>query len=131
MRRLWFQRPPAGFRAVRGELIRQVQQALQAGGQDLGLLDGVFSPQTAAALQTYQEQHGLSPTGDVDTATWQLLIGPEPPSLLMRCLQVTADFDGRSFTRIAARAEGLDVSWGILGFTLADVPIDGGPAVHA
>jgi len=120
MRRLWFQRPPAGFRAVRGELIRQVQQALQAAAQDPGPLDGFFTPQTAAALQAYQARHDLPPTGAVDAATWSQLIGPEPPSLLMRCLQVTADFDERSFTRIVARAEGLDVAWGILGFTLAD-----------
>jgi len=120
MMRVWFQSPPAGYRAVRGLLIRQVQQALQAAAQDPGPLDGVFSPQTAAALQTYQGQHGLPPTGAVDGATWQRLIGPEPPSLLMRCLQVTADFDRHSFTKIMARAEGLDVSWGVLGFTLAD-----------
>lgn len=33
-------------------------------------IDGVYGPETAGAVRTFQEQHGLAVTGEVDPLTW-------------------------------------------------------------
>ena len=33
-------------------------------------IDGVYGPETAGAVRTFQEQHGLDVTGEVDPLTW-------------------------------------------------------------
>jgi hypothetical protein len=55
------------------DLIRQVQQRLQAGGYTPGPLDGALGPQTRRALRGFQKAKGLRSTGEPDTATLDAL----------------------------------------------------------
>jgi hypothetical protein len=58
---------------------RDVQARLAALGLPVGAPDGLYGEQTRAAVEAFQRERGLSPTGDVDCATWQaLLAGPRP-----------------------------------------------------
>jgi hypothetical protein len=60
---------------VRRETLMQMQQALIRLGHLGGSPDGDFGPQTASAMQAFQEQQGLDVTGVADTATiFRLLI---------------------------------------------------------
>jgi peptidoglycan hydrolase-like protein with peptidoglycan-binding domain len=57
--------------------VRQVQQALQSRGYDVGPIDGVMGEQTERALRRFQREEGMIITGDVTQATRQALgIGP-------------------------------------------------------
>jgi hypothetical protein len=60
---------------VRRETLVQMQQVLINRGHLGGTADGVFGPQTATALKSFQEQHGLQSTGVADSATiFRLLV---------------------------------------------------------
>jgi murein L,D-transpeptidase YcbB/YkuD len=60
---------------VRRQTLVQMQQALISRGHLGAAADGVFGPQTAAALRTFQEQQGLELTGVADSATiFRLLV---------------------------------------------------------
>ncbi len=54
-------------RGMRGELVKQVQTAINAGS------DGVFGAQTEAQLKIFQKAQGLPDSGTVDRATWEKL----------------------------------------------------------
>lgn len=54
----------AGVTAV-GELVRDVQHALKARGYDPGAVDGSAGYQTRAAIQKYQKNMNLKPTGEI------------------------------------------------------------------
>jgi peptidoglycan hydrolase-like protein with peptidoglycan-binding domain len=49
--------------------VRQIQQALNQAGYSVGNVDGVWGPQTAQALQNYQQAQGLEPTGQLNQRT--------------------------------------------------------------
>lgn len=49
--------------------VRQVQEALQAKGHDVGGVDGVMGPRTQAALRDYQQSQGMPSTGRLDAST--------------------------------------------------------------
>ncbi len=49
--------------------VREVQQALQGKGFDVGPIDGVIGPRTQAALREFQQQHGLKGSGRLDRET--------------------------------------------------------------
>ncbi len=51
------------------DLVRQVQQNLTQAGVYKGRADGVWGPQTEAALRDYQQQHNLNATGQLDQPT--------------------------------------------------------------
>jgi hypothetical protein len=57
----------------RRDLIRQVQQRLQAVGYNPGTADGTMGPQTRNALRWFQNTKGLRPTGEPDEATLDAL----------------------------------------------------------
>jgi hypothetical protein len=60
---------------VRRQTLMQMQQALIKSGHLGAAADGVFGPQTAAALRTFQDQQGLELTGVADSATiFRLLV---------------------------------------------------------
>jgi peptidoglycan hydrolase-like protein with peptidoglycan-binding domain len=50
---------------VRGTDVRQLQQALKAGGYDPGSIDGVFGSKTATAVKAFQQARGLTVDGVV------------------------------------------------------------------
>ena len=56
-----------------GEDVRTVQYLVTAHGHPAGV-DGVFGPQTKAAVQAFQSSRGLSADGIVDQTTWPQLI---------------------------------------------------------
>ena len=51
------------------DMIRNVQQALQQDGKYQGRVDGVWGPGTQAAVRTYQQQHNMNATGQLDQDT--------------------------------------------------------------
>ena len=56
-----------------GQVVANVQSALQQQGYYQGDIDGVLGPQTRAALAEYQSAQGLEPTGAVDQPTLEQL----------------------------------------------------------
>jgi len=56
-----------------GQVVANVQSALQQEGYYQGDIDGILGPQTRAALADYQSAQGLEPTGAVDEPTLQSL----------------------------------------------------------
>lgn len=60
----------------RGDAVRSLQQKLVNAGVDVaGGVDGIFGPATKRAVETFQKQKGLSPTGVVNAATAAALGG--------------------------------------------------------
>ena len=55
--------------ALANDDIRQAQQELQTQGFYDGPIDGALNEKTQAAVNSYQEQNGLSVTGSLDQAT--------------------------------------------------------------
>jgi peptidoglycan hydrolase-like protein with peptidoglycan-binding domain len=53
--------------------VREVQQALQSKGFDVGPIDGVMGPRTSAALREFQQQQGLKGSGRLDRETLSAL----------------------------------------------------------
>ncbi|NTU82843.1 MAG: peptidoglycan-binding protein, partial [Chloroflexales bacterium] len=51
-----------------------VQGRLRPLGIDAGPVDGFYGDQTRAAVQAFQQSHGLPASGDVDCATWQAML---------------------------------------------------------
>ena len=49
------------------ETVREVQRALHGKGHETGPIDGVFGPQTAAALRAFQRAQGLNESGQMGT----------------------------------------------------------------
>ena len=62
-------------RGDRGNLVRQLQEKLNALGYDAGYVDGSFGPRTEAALLEYQKNHGLLETGTVNEVQFEALMG--------------------------------------------------------
>ncbi len=62
-------------RGSRGEMVRALQTALKASGNDPGAIDGVFGTRTEAALKAFQQKAGIPQTGVADNITW-LAISP-------------------------------------------------------
>jgi hypothetical protein len=56
-----------------GQVVANVQSALQQQGYYQGEIDGVLGPQTRAALAEYQSAQGLETTGAVDEPTLETL----------------------------------------------------------
>jgi len=50
-------------------MVRQVQRNLTQAGDYKGRADGVWGPQTEAAVRDYQQQHSLNATGQIDQPT--------------------------------------------------------------
>jgi peptidoglycan hydrolase-like protein with peptidoglycan-binding domain len=68
---------PATAPELTPDMIRSVQQNLQQGGLYHGRVDGVWGPSTQAAVRTYQQQHNMNATGQLDQATLAAMnLGP-------------------------------------------------------
>jgi peptidoglycan hydrolase-like protein with peptidoglycan-binding domain len=58
-----------GSQEMDSQTVRQIQQALQDKGQNVGEIDGIMGPRTQAALRQYQQSQGMQATGRVDRQT--------------------------------------------------------------
>jgi hypothetical protein len=104
---------------ARGESVRVLQQKLVAAGCDTNGIDASYGHGTIAAVQAFQQKHGLPVTGNVDTDTWAALTSNAPiPPLRERCLGLTSTFEGHGYTLAEGNFDGAGVTWGIIGFTL-------------
>lgn len=70
--------PPAllfgiGIPNMNADAVRRIQHALKAKGFDPGALDGVFGPDTAAAVSRFQKAMGIVADGEVGKDTARLL----------------------------------------------------------
>lgn len=54
---------------TRGTLVRDIQKALKAAGVHPGAIDGIYGPQTVAAVNAFQILQGLVPDGEVGVET--------------------------------------------------------------
>ncbi|MCG6875939.1 MAG: peptidoglycan-binding protein [Betaproteobacteria bacterium] len=65
----WLNTHPELHPCIAGDLVRSVQEMLKREGLDVGPIDGILGPRTAAALREFQQQHGLARSGEPDEAT--------------------------------------------------------------
>ncbi len=65
----WLNTRPELQRCIAGDLVRSVQEMLKREGLNVGPIDGILGPRTAAALREFQQQHGLDRSGEPDEAT--------------------------------------------------------------
>lgn len=81
------------------------QRALSARGYDAGPPDGVLGPRSRVAIQQFQTSNNLSPTGELSTATLELLgisaavTAPPPVALKPYRLRVRDDFVDGDYAR--------------------------------
>src|SRR5262245_47822793 len=119
MSRILFKRPPPGYRNVRGEHVIQLQRGLVEQSPVKPGIDGDFGKQTEDALKAWQAKNHKQPTGAVTFEEWTALTGKPAPSLFLRCLSLTAAFEGHGYTFAAGNWDKAFLTWGIVGFTLA------------
>ncbi|MGB8432947.1 MAG: peptidoglycan-binding protein [Burkholderiales bacterium] len=65
----WLSTRPDLQQCIAGDLVRSVQEMLMRQGLDVGPIDGILGPRTAAALREFQQKHGLARSGEPDEAT--------------------------------------------------------------
>jgi peptidoglycan hydrolase-like protein with peptidoglycan-binding domain len=58
---------------VRKITVIEIQRKLNDEGFNVGQADGDWGPQTESALKNYQQQHGMSATGQLDPATLEAM----------------------------------------------------------
>lgn len=101
-----------------GEIVGQIQMALQSAGFDPGAIDGKYGEDTLGALIGFQRSSNLLATGFVDDDTWKALLKQPAPGPADRCLQLTTDFEGNDYTLAQGNFDGAWMTWGIVGFTM-------------
>jgi hypothetical protein len=69
----WLSTRPELQPCIAGDPVRSVQEMLKREGLDVGPIDGILGPRTAAALREFQQQRGLARSGEPDEATLQEL----------------------------------------------------------
>jgi peptidoglycan hydrolase-like protein with peptidoglycan-binding domain len=66
--------PPLTFvQPLPGQAVQMVQERLRAYGTYTGAVDGVWGPESMAALERFQADRGLQPTGALNEATVSML----------------------------------------------------------
>lgn len=70
-----------------GRPIRSLQTMLRVLGESKGrevtlIPDGIYGPQTMAAVTDFQRESGLPPTGVADQATWEAVVAAYEPALI-------------------------------------------------
>lgn len=106
-----------GFGA-HGGIVEDIQLGLKSAGFDPGPIDGVYGRGTAQTVEQLQQKNQLPPTGNVDDLTWAAFMQIPIPSLFERCLELTAAFEGHSYTLAVGDFDGAWLTWGIIGFTM-------------
>ena len=77
-------RPPESFI---GQPIRSLQTMLRVLAEDdpshMSIIpDGIYGPETRAAVSTFQRKHGLPVTGVTDQQTWEAIVRHYEPALV-------------------------------------------------
>lgn len=77
-------RPPESFI---GQPIRSLQTMLRVLAEDdpnhlTVVPDGIYGPETMAAVTRFQRIHGLAPTGITDLQTWEAIASEYEPALI-------------------------------------------------
>ncbi len=132
---------PENASSIRNDTVFQLQQALRAGGLYAGTADGVLGPQTRKAIQFYQIQTGLEPTGEpTDELLVRLLISnleavavPQPRPASRDVDVETSRIWSRSQAATASRQpqqQGgsdlvVDIQRGLSNIAYADIVVDG------
>jgi len=71
--------PPAGITVVvADQAVLNFQEALDIVGYDPGPIDGVYRERTTKAVQAFQSDNNLTPTGDLDAETTRALFNADP-----------------------------------------------------
>jgi peptidoglycan hydrolase-like protein with peptidoglycan-binding domain len=73
--------PPTYVQPLGPQAVRTLQEHLRAQGLYTGRTDGIWGPDSQAALERFQQMHGLQVTGQVNQATAATL-GLDPVQLL-------------------------------------------------
>jgi Putative peptidoglycan binding domain len=60
--------------------VKRLQEILSGGGYNVGVIDGIFGPQTLAAVKAFQLSKGLLADGVVGPQTWAALFAPVAPA---------------------------------------------------
>lgn len=68
---------PANNQSASQLSIRDMQQELKRTGFYQGSIDGVWGADSRSAMETYQKQHGLTPSGQLDHDTLQAMGGDQ------------------------------------------------------
>lgn len=106
-------------KGVKGEIVRKMQQQLTSLGFDTRGIDGDYGDNTRKAIVRFQQSDGaLDASGEVDSETYEKLMGTSIPDIKERSLQLTAAFEGHDFTLAQGNFDGAGITWGIIGFTL-------------
>jgi putative peptidoglycan binding protein len=105
-------------KGARGELVRRAQVKLAAAGLEVGAPDGDYGDRTARGVAAFRRRRKLGAADQVDSATWQALVGGAIPAVRDRALQVTAAFEGHGFTLAQGNYDDAWLTWGVIGFTL-------------
>lgn len=79
-------RPPESFI---GQPIRSLQTMLRVIAEDdprhpTLIPDGIYGPETMAAVSAFQRMHGLGVTGVTDQPTWEAILAEYEPALIRR-----------------------------------------------
>lgn len=106
-------------RRVHGPAVIALQAALLRSGQAVSA-DGDLGRNTVAALGRWQSSNGFGASTSITRQQWRKLTAQEPPSLFDLCLGVTSDFEGTSFDRVVGNFDGAGLTFGLIGFTLAN-----------
>ena len=107
------------FRRPNGPVVMALQLALIKAGQAMEP-DGDFGQITCDALRRWQNGQGLPQSNSIDAEQWQKLTGLPPPSLFDVCVNVVSDFEGTGFDRVVGNFDGAGITFGLIGFTLAN-----------
>jgi peptidoglycan hydrolase-like protein with peptidoglycan-binding domain len=68
---------PADNQSASPLSIRDMQQQLKQAGLYQGSIDGVWGAESRSAMERYQKQHGLTPSGQLDRDTLQAMRGDQ------------------------------------------------------
>jgi hypothetical protein len=101
-----------------GGIVGDIQRGLVSAGGDPGGVDEIYGPGTALAVRAIQVQNQMPDTGDVDQVTWAAFMQRPLPTLFERSLELTAAFEGHSYTLAVGNFDGAGLTWGIIGFTV-------------
>jgi hypothetical protein len=98
--------------------VGDIQRGLVSARCDPGRVDEVYGQGTVRAVKQVQLDNHLPDTGEIDEVTWTKFMPRPIPSLFERSLELTAAFEGHSYTLAVGDFDGAWLTWGIIGFTM-------------